>query len=102
MKNDAAKYLSVRFHPEHEEHARIVGFHRSKKEEKPDDNFVAGAVVADEAAEETSENPSVAPEEVPGSREAKPRDLPSSIGQLPSRDEFCKWQGSSEQETPNC
>ena len=44
MKNDAAKYLSVRFHSEHEEHARIVSFHRSKKEEKPDDNssFASG------------------------------------------------------------
>lgn len=71
MKNAVAMYLFGRCHNEHEEHARIFGFFvRSKKEEKPDDKFVTGAVVADEPADETSEKPSVAPEKVSGDRKA--------------------------------
>ena len=71
MKNAVARYLCVGCHPEHEKHAIIFDvFVRSKKEEKPDDRFVTGAVVAEEAAEETSEKPSVAPEKVSGHRKS--------------------------------
>ncbi|KAK0118003.1 hypothetical protein ONS95_012314 [Cadophora gregata] len=89
MKNNADEYLFVRCHPEHEEHARIIGYRAQKTEVKPVDSTVK----IDSTVEELPEETSLAHEM------SRQRELPSSTGKHRLLGECSKLRASSRRRT---